>query len=81
MRKHTEQALLPRNCGSKPKEHSERLYRALNERIWELEAQGMSSYQLVVLPRNMKHPSILEKGRGKKEGEWEKEGSLKQPRH
>lgn len=28
------------------KQHSEQLYRALNARIWELEAQGMSSYQL-----------------------------------
>ncbi len=36
------------------KEHSEQLYRALNERIWELEAQGMSSYQLRAESKKLK---------------------------
>lgn len=36
------------------KEHSERLYRALNERIWELEAQGMSSHQLRAESKKLK---------------------------
>lgn len=34
------------------KQHSEQLYRALNTRIWELEAQGMSSYQLRAETKN-----------------------------
>lgn len=36
------------------KERSEQLYRALNERIWELEAQGMSSYQLRAESKKLK---------------------------
>jgi hypothetical protein len=36
------------------KEHSERLYRALKERIWALEAQGMSSYQLRAESKKLK---------------------------
>ena len=30
------------------------MYRALNERIWELEAQGMSSYQLRAESKKLK---------------------------
>jgi len=37
---------LSTKLGKQTKERSEQLYRALNERIWELEAQGMSSYQI-----------------------------------
>jgi hypothetical protein len=36
------------------KERSEQLYRALNERIWDLEAQGMSSYQLRAESKKLK---------------------------
>ena len=36
------------------KQRSEQLYRALNERIWELEAQGMSSYQLRAESKKLK---------------------------
>ena len=36
------------------KERSEQLYRTLNERIWELEAQGMSSYQLRMESKKLK---------------------------
>jgi hypothetical protein len=36
------------------KERSEQLYRALNERIWELEAQGMSSYSLRAESKKLK---------------------------
>jgi len=36
------------------KERSEQLYRALNERIWELEAQGMNSYQLRAESKKLK---------------------------
>ena len=36
------------------KERSEQLYRALNERIWELEAQEMSSYQLRAESKKLK---------------------------
>ena len=42
------------NCGSAPSERSEQLYRALNERIWKLEAQGMSSYQLRAESKKLK---------------------------
>jgi hypothetical protein len=36
------------------KEHSEQLYRTLNERIWEMEAQGMSSSQLRAESKKLK---------------------------
>jgi hypothetical protein len=36
------------------KERSEQLYRALNEHIWKLEAQGMNSYQLRVESKKLK---------------------------
>ena len=36
------------------KERSEQLYRALNARVWELEAQGMSSYQLRAESKKLK---------------------------
>jgi hypothetical protein len=36
------------------KERSEQLYRTLNERIWELEAQGMNSYQLRAESKKLK---------------------------
>jgi len=42
------------------KQHSEQLYRALNARIWELEAQGMSSYQLRAETKKLKEEAETE---------------------
>ena len=39
------------------KEHGERLYCALNERVWALEAQGMNSYQLRAESKKLKADS------------------------